>query len=144
MSGLKRFTPLKRNSPLKRYQWNRTKRPKDRNWSKGQKFTTLGRGKKTKEWEDKVRPNLKVVFAAAGITTCELGIAGCWRDNALGFAHSLKRRNIPRNNKALLTEVALLCSVCHDKIERLPEAEMAVVIRGIIADRPAPVAAITW
>lgn len=98
------------------------------------------RGKKTAAW-DATRAALKVVFARAGIVTCELRYQGCWRDNALSFAHSRKRRNIPRGS-ILLQEVALCCTACHDKIECLPEAEMAQIVRQTIAARPVTVASV--
>lgn len=97
------------------------------------KLHYLGAGKKTKAW-DAARAKLKTAFKRAGITTCELAHPGCWRDNALGFAHSRKRRNIPPGSP-LLFEVALACNACHDRIEILPEEEMREVVRGVIKAR---------
>lgn len=90
-------------------------------------------GKRTKIW-DQTRAKLKVGFERAGITVCELAGLGCWRDNGLGFAHSLKRRNI--KDAIDLCEVILACNVCHDAIERLPEEHMARVVRSTIEARP--------
>lgn len=88
-------------------------------------------GKKTKAW-DAERAKLKVRFAAVGITECELRLAGCWKTNTLGFAHSKKRRHIQGDE---IREVALLCNSCHDVVERLAEAEMTEAIRKIISSR---------
>lgn len=88
-------------------------------------------GKKTNAWE-KERAKLKVRFLAWGITTCELFYPGCWRDNALGFAHAKKRRNLKPHE---LGEVILACNPCHDQIEILPETEMTKVVRGVITKR---------
>lgn len=91
------------------------------------------RGKKTREWE-KVRAKLKTAFEEAGITRCEIGCTGCWRDDGLGFAHSLKRRDIKTMEQML--ECALACNACHDVIEAMPHARMADVVRSVIARRP--------
>lgn len=92
-------------------------------------------GKKGLAWAG-VRRELKVKFERAGITTCERRGPGCWRDNGLGFAHPRKRRNIAPCN---LSVVALMCNVCHDACEILPEDEMAKIVFDIIANRPNPV-----
>jgi hypothetical protein len=131
-STLTRKTPMKRTGFKTKPFFQRTKHP--RNFKQG----SLKPGKKTRAW-DAVRAKLKVAFADAGITSCELGLAGCWRDNALGFAHSLKRRNIPRNSP-LLEECILACNTCHDKIELLQEVAMAEVVRGTIKARRVAVA----
>ncbi len=93
-------------------------------------------GKKGTAWA-RERAKLKVAFERAGITTCEAQGLGCWRDNGLGFAHTLKRRNATTPEQ--LREVVLACNHCHDALELLPEHLMAVAIRGIIAARPRPV-----
>lgn len=60
---------------------------------KSLKRTPLKRaGRKTKEWE-RIRRVLVRRFLKAGLWRCELGYAGCWQTNALGFAHAKKRRN---------------------------------------------------
>lgn len=89
-------------------------------------------GKKTIAW-DAERAKLKVRFLSMGITSCELKYQGCWRDNALGFAHSKKRNDIQKPHE--LSEVCLACSPCHQKIELLPKKEMAKVVRDIIHAR---------
>ena len=94
------------------------------------------RGKKVNEWE-KVRRGLVKAFDRAGITRCELRYAGCWFNNALGFAHSLKRRNITTPEQ--MTECCLCCNICHDQIELLPENEMTFVVQEIIRNRKSPV-----
>lgn len=85
------------------------------------------RGKKVKAWES-ARRQLKVKFEAANVTRCEL----CGTDDFLSFAHSKKRRHIQGDE---LNEVALLCIPCHQSAELLPEAEMTITIRRIIAER---------
>lgn len=90
------------------------------------------KGKKGTAW-DAVRAELKIKFEERGVTFCELRLPGrCWYDNALGFAHSLKRRNIVGDQ---IMEVCLSCNPCHDIIESKPEAEMAAIVRAIIAKR---------
>lgn len=88
-------------------------------------------GKKGKQWE-KVRRDLVPRFKRAGITTCELGYSCCWRDQALGFAHAKKRRNLGPGELSL---VILACNPCHDQIECLPEEEMGKIVRAIIEAR---------
>lgn len=108
--------------------------------SNGKKSSKNGslspRGKKTREWES-VRAKLKVRFERAGITTCEVRAEGCWRDDGLGFMHTLKRRNIVTPQQ--LEEVALGCNHCHDIFELMPEAIMGDRIRAIISNRLKPV-----
>lgn len=89
------------------------------------------KGKKTLEWE-RVRRELKARFLAAGITTCELRLPGCWRDNALGFAHSKKRREIVGDE---IYEVILACNNCHDQVEIKPHEEMRNIILATIQKR---------
>ena len=80
-------------------------------------------GKKTVAWSE-TRAQLKPRFLIAGITTCELKYDGCWRDNALSFCHSRKRRNITTQEQ--LEEVILGCTPCHDRLEVNPEMERIV------------------
>lgn len=89
-------------------------------------------GKRGLAWE-KCRRELKVKFQRAGITSCEARGFGCWRDSGLGFAHKKKRRNLGPGE---LSEVALLCNICHDRIELLPEQEMTAIVTQIIDSRP--------
>lgn len=86
-------------------------------------------GKKTKEWA-KVRKELKKDFETMGITTCELRVEGCWNNNALSFAHTLKRRNVTD-----LKRVVLACVPCHQKVERMIEAQMEAYLENIIKKR---------
>jgi len=87
-------------------------------------------GKKTKTWVE-VRDMLKAKFHHAGITECELKLNNiCWKDNALGFAHSKKRRKLEEGD---ITMVALLCQPCHMEIEYNPNMENIVL--GIIGAR---------
>lgn len=88
--------------------------------------------KKPNSW-DKIRAGLKQEFYAAGITTCELGFTGCFRDNYLGFAHSLKRRNA--NTPELMREVILTCGPCHDILESMGEEKMSGKVRETIKKR---------
>lgn len=87
-------------------------------------------GKKTKTWVE-VRDMLKARFYHAGIRECELRLKDiCWKDNALSFAHSKKRRKMTEED---ITEVALLCQPCHLEIEYKPDMEN--IIKGIISTR---------
>lgn len=105
--------------------------PDNREW-RGLKRTRLRKlGKKGKQWVS-IRAELKKRFEAAGITTCEIQYAGCWRDNGLGFCHSKKRRNC---SEADLWIVILGCNRCHDILETRPHAEMEKIVLEIISER---------
>jgi len=86
---------------------------------------------KPNEW-DKVRAELKIKFAWARITQCELNYPNCWKDQALGFAHAKKRRHLLPGE---LEVVILACNPCHDIIEKLPESEMAEIVYQVIKSR---------
>lgn len=89
-------------------------------------------GKKTKAWAD-TRSELKVEFEFTyGITTCELRYKGCWNDNALGFAHAAKRRNLTRDD---LKHVILACNPCHDLLEIKQPEEMKEIVNQICQQR---------
>jgi hypothetical protein len=88
------------------------------------------RGDKVEVWE-MTREILKERFQAAGITSCELRYPGCWRNNALSFAHSKKRRYI--TSQEVLEEVCLCCTSCHQKIEF--RADMYQIVRKVITSR---------
>lgn len=89
-------------------------------------------GKRTIAWT-KARARLKVAFAEADITSCEV----CGRF-ALSFAHSLPRRMITTDRE--MYEVALLCStVCHFDCDSHGHAHMAKFVTDIISNRPNPV-----
>jgi len=105
---LKQTKPLRRTSSLK---------------STGRIKTV---GKKTQQWID-TRVELVQEFLRMGITSCELGYEGCWRTEALGFAHSQQRSQHPEmysNEK--LREVILACTPCHNKIEGKKDMEQIV------------------
>lgn len=88
----------------------------------------------TKEW-DAARKKLKPAFQKASITTCEK----CGIDNYLSFAHSMKRRFIPKGSP-MIYEVALLCTMgCHQLAEGLSHEDMKEYICGIIRDKKTPV-----
>lgn len=89
------------------------------------------RGPKTKAW-DSARADLKVEFAAIGITTCELHYEGCWIDNALGFAHAAKRRKLSKED---LAHVILACNPCHDRLEIKSPEEMKRIVDLICLER---------
>jgi hypothetical protein len=95
------------------------------------KRSPLRAGKKTIRWAN-IRAVLKQRFEQAGIITCELGFKGCWRDNALGFAHYDKRRFIAEEE---LWIVVLACNHCHDIVEQLPRAQMKHLLLSVIAGR---------
>ena len=88
-------------------------------------------GKKGRAWAN-ARRKLKPVFERMGVVTCEAGLKGCWRDNALSFAHHSKRRKLKAGE---LEIVALLCIPCHDVIERYKPARMKRFILWLIGKR---------
>lgn len=88
-------------------------------------------GKKGRAWNN-ARRSLKCQFSAMGITQCELNLAGCWKDNGLGFAHALKRRHLRPDQ---LSEVILVCNPCHDWLEKLGERKMEQLVKDVIALR---------
>ena len=89
-------------------------------------------GPKTAAWME-AREHLKHRFEEMQVTTCELHWPHhCWRNNGLSFAHSKKRRFIEGDE---IYEVALLCPIAHDMVERLSHREMYNVIREIIKNR---------
>lgn len=91
----------------------------------------LGAGKKTKA-SDSAREKLKKIFFDRGVTSCELKYAGCWRDNALGFAHLDKRRYLEEKD---LMEVVLACNPCHQVIEVQSREEMRKELEEVIKKR---------
>lgn len=91
----------------------------------------LKAGAKTNEWEE-ARKELKKLFEANEVTSCELKLQGCWKKNALTFAHIDKRRNLTPNE---ITAVVLLCTPCHQKVEAMPHLEMRKLLSSIIASR---------
>jgi hypothetical protein len=74
-----------------------------------------------------------VRFQVAGITSCELGYPGCFRNNFLSFAHSKKRRYITSQEE--LEEVCLACQKCHDDVEYSGRKNMYNTVRSVIARR---------
>lgn len=86
---------------------------------------------KTQEWVA-ARRELKVAFEAAGITRCEFGYSGCWRDNGLSFAHVDKRGHLRPGE---IYAVALACAVCHDILEKMPRLVMRVAVEDVIRKR---------
>jgi hypothetical protein len=91
-------------------------------------------GDKTDAWT-KTRAELVVRFQAAGVTTCELRYEGCWRSNALSFAHSKKRRKI--TGQTALEECILVCNPCHNRLEY--GKNLYEIVRRVIASRRVPV-----
>lgn len=74
----------------------------------------LKAGRKTKEWI-KARKKLKEIYEEKGITSCELRFGGCWRTNALSFAHRYKRGDARCEHT--FEGTILACVPCHQKIE---------------------------
>ncbi len=88
-------------------------------------------------WWEKLRVEMKAAYMRAGIATCEYRSGGCWRDDGLGFAHSLKRRNIKTD--AEKKETILACNYCHEMIESMSEEWMNRTVKRIISQRKTPV-----
>lgn len=91
----------------------------------------LHAGAKTKSWED-TRAELKKEFEKLGVTECELRLHGCWKTNALTFAHAEKRRFLAKED---LKTVILICSPCHLQIEFKPHEEMKKIVMDTIKKR---------
>lgn len=92
----------------------------------------LRAGKRTREWE-RTRAKLKPRFERVGITSCEFRYQGCWRDNALSFAHVDKRRFLSAGE---LEAVAVACCVCHDRLDnKMSRQEMRREVERVIANR---------
>jgi hypothetical protein len=95
------------------------------------------RNKTRNEVWNEVRKELKKEFEEKGITSCELGLVGCKRDNFLSFAHRHKRAwYYDKDERRLLgsfEQVLLLCIYpCHDTLEKdskLTE-EIFIKLRG--------------
>lgn len=88
-------------------------------------------GKKGNAWSA-ARKKLVAAFQEAEITSCEIRGPKCSGAMFLGFAHSLRRRNIEGDQ---LFEVALVCSACHQDLDARKESETAAMVREIIANR---------
>ena len=85
-----------------------------------------------KGWES-TRLALRKRFQKAGIDYCELHYAGCWVNNNLSFAHSMKRRKIRTQEE--LEEVIVACVPCHQILEVKPPEEMLRIVRETIKER---------
>jgi len=94
--------------------------------------------KKT-EWDIIREQRIKPRFEKAGITRCELNYSGCWRNNALSFAHAVKRRFLqtyaPEGLPTSIYTVILACTPCHDILEKMSHEEMKKAVMGIIMAR---------
>jgi hypothetical protein len=88
-------------------------------------------GKRGRAW-NRARRRIKPEYERSGNIYCEAGFKGCWRDNALSFAHHSKRRKLKAGE---LEIVALLCIPCHDIIEVWPAARVKGFILKLIARR---------
>ena len=66
---------------------------------------------KVDNWNS-IRKELKQEFEDMGVTTCELKLPDCFKNNFLSFAHTVKRRDVED-----LKRVALACQNCHHKVE---------------------------
>jgi hypothetical protein len=88
-------------------------------------------GKKGKAWASK-RADLKVDFAAIGITSCELRYKDCANDDYLGFAHAAKRRKITNED---LGHVILACNFCHDSLEVMKPEDMKRIVDETVRNR---------
>ena len=80
-------------------------------------------GKRTRKRID-TNAILKERFLRWGITHCELGYVGCWRE-VQGFAHSKKSRNLITEED--WQEVIAACNSCHDQIEILGNKGMVTM-----------------
>lgn len=69
---------------------------------------------KVQEWNT-ARKKLKEEYEKRGIVSCEVGLDGCWKGNALSFAHRYKRRD-PRCTHDYKGTI-LCCIPCHQKLD---------------------------
>lgn len=126
---------MKRSGIQPKASWKRLERSRTP-MKRGKRINPIG--PKTKAWSN-TRVELKAEFEFQyGITTCELRYEGCWRDNALGFAHAAKRRKLTRED---LKHVILCCNPCHDQIEFLSPEEMKRIVDETIQNRASLAAA---
>lgn len=93
-------------------------------------------GKKGQNSLDAVS-ELKKIFEAWGITSCEWEHAGCWYKNSLTFAHKDKRRFISMEDIRNPRFVALICTPGHQILEAMPRDEMREIIEDIVEKREA-------
>lgn len=80
------------------------------------KPTAIKPGKRTLNWEDG-RKELKKLFAAWGITSCEIRFEGCLRDNFLGFAHVERQKVMTLKEVRSPDKVCLACQQCHQTLD---------------------------
>jgi hypothetical protein len=82
----------------------------------------------------KARGGLVKEFAKMGITSCEIKLHRCTGNQFLGFAHTVKRRNVTD-----IKRVVLACVNCHSMIEYAPirwtGKPMEEYLEGIIKAR---------
>lgn len=104
-------------------------------WQSGVQSLPIGKGSKTRQWDNK-RATLKTKFFRRGIIYCELNYEGCYRDNFLGFAHARKRHYLKDGE---LGDVILACNHCHDVLERMTPEAMFEAVYTIIQNRETPV-----
>lgn len=106
--------------------------PQPKPTSKAKKVVkTIKPGKKTIAWNEE-RSVLKDEFETLGITECEIKLEGCWKNNALGFAHLNKRRNLTIED---LGKVVLACGSCHNEVELYNRVRMEKILTEIIKKR---------
>jgi hypothetical protein len=92
---------------------------------------SLGRGRKTREWE-KIRRELKIRFERVGIISCEIRLKQCWGGYALSFAHTKKRADMLPGD----IEIAVLaCAPCHTAVEGMKKDAMQSLLESIILER---------
>lgn len=85
----------------------------------------------------KARGELVKEFAKMGITSCEIKLGRCTGNQFLGFAHTVKRRDVTD-----LKRVVLACTNCHSMVEYAPyrwvKMGMEEFLEGIIKSRRYP------
>ena len=82
---------------------------------------------KIKEWE-LARKKLKEIYQEKGITNCELRFRGCWRNNALSFAHKHLRIWYYSRPHLLgsFKQTLLACVPCHKILDEDKELKKKV------------------
>ncbi len=110
--------------------------PQPKVYKAKKKLKNIGAGTKVLAWEDG-RKELKALFRTQGIIECEIKLAGCKKDNFLGFAH-IRRRNTLKPDEIIDPHfVVLACNTpCHEVVDqKMPKKEAEELLDSIVAGR---------
>lgn len=109
--------------------------PMPKTFKKKKTPSILGSGKKTQQWEEG-RAELKRIFQKRGITSCEIQLEGCLKDNYLSFAHIQRRGELSAEETINPNYVVLACQPCHHTVDfELPKAKSYQLLQSIVDKR---------